>query len=251
MCLCACARALRAIASSHICNTARDRTRVHLMHIMQRNINKLSRRKKKKYKICGHFYWRNVFNKKCQSDQLTTFWPVTRQWEKKACAMWIESTTQDSFFISNRYIAHVFSVEYSVPIATHVKSSQCVWFAWGLTGIYKCGTFHKNSILETIWNTLNWEILNQALQSIWSIHCCLECGNSRGKYMATRPVFPLPNACDYNSLNTIYYFLSIPADWLLTCSRDKPNENGCFRNMFEGMFPMLAKGNNPSLMLDL
>lgn len=37
-----------------------------------------------------------------------------------------------------------------------------------------------------------------------------------------------------------YDFIS--AEWLMTCSIDRPNEGDCFRRMFEGMFPYLAKG---------
>ncbi|XP_055703719.1 uncharacterized protein LOC129802123 [Phlebotomus papatasi] len=31
-------------------------------------------------------------------------------------------------------------------------------------------------------------------------------------------------------------------DWLLTCPRENPNQDGCFKKMFEGMFKSLAKG---------
>ncbi|XP_055694818.1 uncharacterized protein LOC129796516 [Lutzomyia longipalpis] len=31
-------------------------------------------------------------------------------------------------------------------------------------------------------------------------------------------------------------------DWLLTCPRENPNRDGCFKKMFEGMFTALAKG---------
>ncbi|XP_059610137.1 protein takeout [Phlebotomus argentipes] len=31
-------------------------------------------------------------------------------------------------------------------------------------------------------------------------------------------------------------------DWLLTCPRENPNQDGCFKKMFEGMFTRLAKG---------
>lgn len=32
------------------------------------------------------------------------------------------------------------------------------------------------------------------------------------------------------------------AEWLRECSKSNPNEDDCFRQLFEGMFPMLAKG---------
>lgn len=34
----------------------------------------------------------------------------------------------------------------------------------------------------------------------------------------------------------------LTADWLRQCSKTNPIEDDCFRKMFEGMFPMLAKG---------
>lgn len=37
---------------------------------------------------------------------------------------------------------------------------------------------------------------------------------------------------------------SFAAEWLRQCSKENPNEDDCFRQMFEGMFPMLAKGKN-------
>lgn len=40
------------------------------------------------------------------------------------------------------------------------------------------------------------------------------------------------------SLNKTYRL----ADWLHTCKRDLPNENECFRKLFEGCFPALADG---------
>lgn len=32
------------------------------------------------------------------------------------------------------------------------------------------------------------------------------------------------------------------AEWLHTCKRELPNENECFRKLFEGCFPALADG---------
>lgn len=45
------------------------------------------------------------------------------------------------------------------------------------------------------------------------------------------------------------YFISFisTADWLRQCSKDNPNEDDCFKQMFEGMFPMLAKGKNETI----
>lgn len=37
-------------------------------------------------------------------------------------------------------------------------------------------------------------------------------------------------------------FMKFAADWLETCQKDRPNEDECFRNMFQGMFPYLAEG---------
>jgi hypothetical protein len=39
-----------------------------------------------------------------------------------------------------------------------------------------------------------------------------------------------------------YNFISFPANWLKICSRDNPNENDCFKEMFQGIFPYIAKG---------
>ncbi|XP_030078640.1 protein takeout [Drosophila hydei] len=38
------------------------------------------------------------------------------------------------------------------------------------------------------------------------------------------------------------FILLCPASWLQTCKRSSPNENKCFRKLFEGCFPALAAG---------
>lgn len=40
-------------------------------------------------------------------------------------------------------------------------------------------------------------------------------------------------------ISLFYFFL---AEWLRQCKQSNPTENDCFREMFEGMFPMLARG---------
>lgn len=44
------------------------------------------------------------------------------------------------------------------------------------------------------------------------------------------------------SSNLFVFINSFTAEWLQQCSKENPNEGDCFRQMFEGMFPMLAKG---------
>lgn len=39
-----------------------------------------------------------------------------------------------------------------------------------------------------------------------------------------------------------HMYMMLAAPWLQTCKRANPNENKCFRQLFEGCFPQLAAG---------
>lgn len=45
----------------------------------------------------------------------------------------------------------------------------------------------------------------------------------------------------FADFNDFYLFISA-ASWLKVCSHENPNENSCFKEMFQGIFPYIAKG---------